>query len=160
MHDIERRWNPEHDPADRVGAALTPLRAAEWKNTVHHSRLERELREGTHMKARKSWRLKVAMITGIFLAGGAAGATGIALVERYFVEETDLVGPETHVRITDTETGTVVMDENIRDGDGLFRITEHEEGEDDTFLIVRPIGEPDQADGDAADAPSAPNDPR
>lgn len=153
MHTNHERWRPEdaHAPQahDPIGEALAPLRSAEWKNTVHQSRLEHELRKDRAMDARKSWKSRAAAITGFFLAGGLAGATGIALVERFLVEETDLEGPETHIRVTDTETGEVIMDENIQDGDMLFHITESDdESAEDAVLLVRPIDEPVPEEGE------------
>ncbi len=132
--------NTQPDP---VRDALAPLRAQTWDRPEHQRRLERELQERTTMSMRTSLWAKAAMITGIFLVGGVAGAGTLAFVEHYFVEETDLPGDMTHVRITDTSNGHVVMDEDIPDDAGILAIDGGDQG--DTLLQVEQVHDQDGA---------------
>jgi hypothetical protein len=127
--------NTQPDP---VREALGTLRAQTWNRPEHQLRLERELQERMTMSMRTSLWAKAAIITGIFVVGGVAGAGTLAFVEHYFVEETDLPGDMTHVRITDTDTQQVVMDEDIPDDSGIF-VIEGDENEGDTLLNLQAV---------------------
>jgi hypothetical protein len=144
---------PVHDPVhDPVRDALAPIAARTWERPEHQLHLERELREQLSMKP-NLW-AKAALITGIFVAGGIAGASTLAWWDHYFVEETDLPGDTTHIRITDTTTQEVVMDEEIGDDEAIFMI-EGTGGGDDTLLRLRPVDGP----GDTEPDDTKPEDP-
>ena len=130
----------QHDP---IRTALAPLRARTWDRPEHQRNLEHMLQERMNMSMRTSLWKKAAMITGIFLVGGMAGAGTLAFVEHYFVEETDLPGDMRHVRITDTNNGQVVMDEDIPDDSGILSIEGGDEG--DTLLNVQRVDDQDGA---------------
>jgi hypothetical protein len=132
--------NSDHDS---VHETLNPLRARIWNRPEHQQRLERELLEARKQTAMNTsiWK-KAATIAVIVVAGGLAGAGTLALVEHYFVEETVLPGDMRHVRITDTTTNTVVMDEDIHNDEAIFTI-DGDEDNADTLLRVRPVPAPD-----------------
>jgi hypothetical protein len=135
----------EHDSAhDPVQDALAPIAARTWERPEHQLHLERELREQWKMTMKSSLWAKAALITGIFVAGGIAGASTIAWWDHYHVEETDLPGDLTHVRITDTNTQEVVMNEDIPDDSGIF-VIEGNGDEGETLLQVAPVPAPDDS---------------
>jgi hypothetical protein len=127
---------------DPFREALAPLSARTWERPEHQRRLERTLQEKWTMSIRSNLWAKAALITGIFVAGGIAGASTLALVQHWSVEETPLPGDMHHVRITDTNTNQVVMDEDIGNDEGIIAIDGGGEGPD-TLLRVRPAPDPD-----------------
>jgi hypothetical protein len=143
---------PDNDPFHE---ALAPLSVRTWERPEHQRHLERELQEKWTMSMRSNLWAKAALITGIFLAGGIAGASTLAFVQHWLVEETPLPGDMHHVRITDTNTNQVVMDEDVGDDEGIIAIEGNGDGPD-TLLRVRPAPDPDPGSAQKAAPEAAP----
>jgi hypothetical protein len=139
--------NEKHEPIEARLAALRPLA---WQRDDHQSRLETVLMQHA-TQTRRGWWRKASIVAGLVLAGGAAGATTMAVIDRWDVDEVDLPGADKLVTITDNETGEsetlVVPDDTV-----FFGIEGGDES--DVLLGLTPLdGDPPEDAGDGLEAP-------
>jgi hypothetical protein len=107
-----------------------------WDREDHQRRLEAELMQLRLPKTRSTL-AQFALVGGLVLAGGVAGATTMAWIDRWNIEEEDLPGDEKRVTITDTQTGQSEV-VTVPDDTAFFAI-EADEGQEETLIGVTPL---------------------
>jgi hypothetical protein len=132
-----------------VEARLRALRPLAWNRVDHQRRLETQIMESKDVE--RAWLPGLAAAAGLVLAGGIAGATTVALIERWTVEEEDLPGDLKRVTITDNVTGESDVS-TVPDDTAFFAIEGGPEGE--ALLGLTPL------EGDPPQAPQPPPPPK
>jgi hypothetical protein len=137
--------NTSRDP---VVDALRTLRGLAWQRADHQRRLEKTIMETTSWWQKRSWRAKTAVIGGLVVVGGVAGATTATVIENWIVQVDDvtitgidLPGDQQLMTFTQTSTGEVLSSEIVPDDTGLFVIDDPEHG--NPVLALTPAGAPD-----------------
>jgi hypothetical protein len=139
---------------DVIEHGLRTLRGLAWEHGEHQRRLEKELMETQTWWQRRSWKSKAALIGGLVLAGGVAGATTMTAIEHWMVTVDDvtitgddLPGDQMQLTFTKTATGEVLSSEAVPDDTALISIPDEQGGH--VVLGVRgPIGEDQAPHGD------------
>ena len=137
--------NTSRDP---VVDALRTLRGLAWQRADHQRRLEKTIMETTSWWQKRSWRAKTAVIGGLVVVGGVAGATTATVIENWIVQVDDvtitgidLPGDQQLMTFTQTSTGEVLSSDIVPDDTALFVIDDPEAG--NPVLALTPAGAQD-----------------
>ena len=133
---------------DPIADKLRTLRGIAWDRIDHQRRLEKTIMETTSWWQRCSFRTKTAVIGGLVVVGGVAGATTATVIENWIVQVDDvtitgidLPGDQQLMTFTQTSTGEVLSSDIVPDDTALFVIDDPEAG--NPVLALTPAGAQD-----------------